>query len=673
VASSVAEIEVDLIMPPSEQEDLHNYLRHNQGPKPHHDVWRALEGVHIEEAKASVEDDRKHILHMIKDEGPGYSELNSIVADYLKNWIVEKAATAVTDEECDKCFLVFQKASKYCRMCGTKRGSITTMNLPIRLCINVSALLGKVGKKTEARDILLQVWDSRKHTLKDHSTKEHAELLTQIGDCHGKLGDVQPKLDAFDQAKAIFKRLDETHDGAYASLLINIGWATHEQGKHDEALKVYEEVKQIHRETDGVVPHEGEMIKLFMNMGVCHLEKAKKGDGSFDTAIAAFDEAKTMNERRDVKPPIGSAVLKYYGDALCCCEHLSEALHMYDEAYRYQETLRESHTPQRANLLDSMAIAEFKSGNTTRMLEHFENAWEIRQSTSSASTSAGKRLTKHIVETANSMLPATVGNVTDAALHKRLGWLVRQVGDPRLALKIFTNVRAALEESHGLRSCDGAAVLSATGRLKGELGDKVGKMEDLNHARQIFEDTHSLETSEGIDLLILLGWAKSEDGDQRRALEDYNQARDIASRISTESAHLMMNIGVAKMRMGDFKEAHQDLQRAKEIREKQGKPADAVLKYIGDLYAQEKKFDEAKKTYKKALKILDKSGKLNRPEHAKLLLAMARAKDTLSQLGDQKKLLQEAWAVRNKTRTLNTHDGQDLEKFMRELNMEVPS
>jgi len=127
------------------------------------------------------------------------------------------------------------------------------------------------------------------------------------------------------------------------------------------------------------------------------------------------------------------------------------------------------------------------------------------------------------------------------------------------------------------------------------------------------------------------------------------------------------------MRMGDFKEAHQDLQRAKEIREKQGKPADAVLKYIGDLYAQEKKFDEAKKTYKKALKILDKSGKLNRPEHAKLLLAMARAKDTLSQLGDQKKLLQEAWAVRNKTRTLNTHDGQDLEKFMRELNMEVPS
>jgi len=90
---------VTIVMPPNQKKELEHDLLNEKSHR-FDTLYETLGKTKIEDAKATVEDDRIAILEMVRaKDGPGYRGLNNQVNELLRGWVLYSIREAVTNRK----------------------------------------------------------------------------------------------------------------------------------------------------------------------------------------------------------------------------------------------------------------------------------------------------------------------------------------------------------------------------------------------------------------------------------------------------------------------------------------------------------------------------------------------------------------------------------------------
>lgn len=324
--------DVIIAMPPAEAEDFRNTLLAGGIGQ----VWAALGNVKVEQADASVAEDREQILKLI-EEGPGFHRLNVAVAERIQNWIVQSSEGYLQQR--------IDTVDKNCN------GEVEDKEL---------------GSAENALDM--------------------ARLGEQVGDLLRQVGRYDRSEKLLESARQIRQQrvMLETADGA--NLLRIIGVVHAERGFNDLALEDFEEARRIRHATGSVQTADG--ARLLSNLGAL---RAKRGD--LDGATRDLEEARVLREATGTLETVeGAQLMMSVGNTCRKKEDFQAARKAYDEAMRIRETTGTLLTPEGARLLSNLALVLQQMGDNEGELQALKKARHAVEVTATLQTEDGAKV-----------------------------------------------------------------------------------------------------------------------------------------------------------------------------------------------------------------------------------------------------------------------------------------
>mmetsp|Transcript_8163 Transcript_8163/g.15403 ORF Transcript_8163/g.15403 Transcript_8163/m.15403 type:complete len:916 (-) Transcript_8163:58-2805(-) len=256
-------IQVSVTMPPRESQDMKNTLL--SGSASNSELWKALQNVKVEEAQASVQEDKERILKMI-EEGPGFHGLNSTVTKCIQDW-VEKTCIDLYEH---------LESSEYPK--GEKA----------EMASHVGYVLRDMAKNAQALTILQHAKDLFKQA-EIFNTVEFCSLMSNIGVQKRRTGDLTGALKDMEQSRKAFERnkLDETKE--CAMMYNSLGAARRANKQQMEAHEAFTRAEEILHNMEVFESNEG--ASLMNSLGSLNKEM-----GDLDTALKNFATAKQILE-----------------------------------------------------------------------------------------------------------------------------------------------------------------------------------------------------------------------------------------------------------------------------------------------------------------------------------------------------------------------------------------
>ncbi|CAE7279808.1 Nphp3 [Symbiodinium natans] len=470
-AKHVAESQVTIVMPPREAEDLRQELVNGQGVKA---VWNVLSRLDVEKAQASVSRDRELILQLIHD-GPGAHKLNTVIAEHLKDWILEA---------CEGHLL---------RALQEDQVSPAIANL----CNEVGGLLADLGYLERARFLLeegLRLYENA-GTL---GTSPGADLLANLGEIHEKQGDLDVAAEIYERAALCFAAASAPEPLDYAALKRRQGRLLGVRGDLEGKLRLYEEARRICELADALESTEGTV--LLSSIGA-----AKRQAGDMEAAVQAYEEALRIHERlQTLDSPEGATLLSNIGVARLRQRKKKAAKQAFERALSIREKTGTVETSAGATLLTNIADVQELFGDTEGELRLYLKAKDIREKTGTLDSSAGAVVLSHI------------------------GGIYAKQGDPTEALSWYARAREAREKSETLETDAGAKLLLKAAELLGQ-GDRRGEAAALlEEAWGIRTRSETLHSESGLKLLSSLCNLRAEMEECDVAEEVWEAARAVA-------------------------------------------------------------------------------------------------------------------------------------------------
>lgn len=360
--------EVVIAMPPKEAADFRGALLSGGVSE----VWAALGAVKVEQAEASVPEDRERILTLIEN-GPGFHVLNCAVAERLQGWIV-------------------QASEGYLEQRLKESANASDLDLA-KLGEGVGDLLRQVGKY----DSSMKYLQESKRIREDQGeleTPEGANLLRSIGVVCAEQQDIDRALETCNEARCIREKTCslDTPDGA--RLLSNIGSLMvrkhvnskgNDPSQLDEALQCYEKARKIREETDTIRTDEG--AQLLYREGNAFL--VRDGDNDLDAAIDRYEEAKKIREeRKTLDTPEAARLLSSLASALLKRKQVDKAIDNFNQARRALELTGTLNTSDGAKVLQQLGQALLDSGEPEKAKEVLEQGIDLHPK----GTQAGQNL-----------------------------------------------------------------------------------------------------------------------------------------------------------------------------------------------------------------------------------------------------------------------------------------
>eukprot|EP00746_Dinoflagellata_sp_MGD_P089918 gnl/MRDRNA2_/MRDRNA2_35477_c0_seq1.p1 gnl/MRDRNA2_/MRDRNA2_35477_c0~~gnl/MRDRNA2_/MRDRNA2_35477_c0_seq1.p1 ORF type:complete len:360 (+),score=77.29 gnl/MRDRNA2_/MRDRNA2_35477_c0_seq1:46-1080(+) len=312
---------VSVIMPPRDATDMRSSLLEAGKVD---ELWSVLMHVNIEEADASVPEDKAQILKLIADEY-GFPDLNKEVAQCLKMWVVRSCESFVA-EAIDA---------------GTSGDGSKSL---VRTCCAVGKLLRSAGNVARA----LEVLNKGQQLCECHGilmTIEAAQLFRELGVAQYFAGNPKEELESYEKAQHIREHTGTLQDPEAAKLLTNIGEAKRKMKDYTGAREAYERAKQIRASTETLETSDG--AQLLTNIG-----DLKSGTGDDDGAIQAFEHAKQIHTSLGtLETPDGAMLLYSFGVARDRKGELAFALESYEAAWWIREKTGTLDQPEGLELL----------------------------------------------------------------------------------------------------------------------------------------------------------------------------------------------------------------------------------------------------------------------------------------------------------------------------------
>lgn len=302
-------IQLEFVMPPSEETDFINCICDTAAPLSFSEVWKSIVDVDIEKAEAWSQNDRDQI--MAQCAAFGVAKLNMSVKGCLQEWFVETAvqnAARVSDPKLAvvACHRVGKLLSDLTRfdlaettlLRGISSAQTLTSAQQLGLAAEIGGVwheLGWVSHRTERFDAAKAQYTSGLEMIvraisEAESSGElqlvHAKLLRGRGrayirdDPFAEVGtaDRSNALKDYTACLGLMERLGQhtTVDGA--KVCTNLGLCHILAGNYDEALKHFADGERVLRLQDQMMLPPN-MTRLY-NLGCMHIKRGGAGDGA---------------------------------------------------------------------------------------------------------------------------------------------------------------------------------------------------------------------------------------------------------------------------------------------------------------------------------------------------------------------------------------------------------
>jgi len=332
-------IEIDLILPPRDADDFRNTLATEGLDK----VWECLNGLRVEDANASVEEDKITILNLVRS-GPGTDFVNQNVKGRLRRWFADMA---VSDLQ--------KRISNVMAKEDDAANLVTAAVSVVRYWYLQGAKMVEVA---QFADDVLQFSDG---TL-GPNTKEHALAAGVVAWLAMLSSQFDKAIDMYEQILKVEEKCGGKATKEYGSTMYDLGWALCSKGDHKEAIRVLTEGKAIQAQVIGT--KDVAYGRTVRDMGEAMIELE-----DFDSALEAYNEAVCTLE---------FAVGRYHPDTACALKHQSRvfvakgdaltAISQLEEVLRHEEATIGTHTSDHAITRLILADALRAAGKLDRAL-----------------------------------------------------------------------------------------------------------------------------------------------------------------------------------------------------------------------------------------------------------------------------------------------------------------
>jgi len=273
--------EVSIIMPPAESDafaaDLANGGRGVSG------IWDACRRLRVQDAEASVEEDKLRILALIEG-GVGFASLNSSVRGFLQRWFIEAAVFHVTE--------LFTK------------GWACTESTVLPACFSVGRFLMHIGRQDKAIELLNQAIEmaEESRTIKTMNGANALRLRGFITCAY--TSDPSKGLEMLHEAKRVYEELGKLETVEGAELLQNLSMV---KGQRVEGASESEEYsKQAKR----ILMACGQLTSLVGADVVGSEGYRQLFKGSIASALEHFEDARRIRIATDtLETPDGSKAI----------------------------------------------------------------------------------------------------------------------------------------------------------------------------------------------------------------------------------------------------------------------------------------------------------------------------------------------------------------------------
>lgn len=326
------EVAVSIIMPPEETARFHEAICKESGID---GMWKHFGNVRVQEADASVRQDRDRILNMIRA-GPGFGKLNSVVVKHLQTWMV-------------------QSSEAYLQECFHDNGAMAPKPSTLKLCRNVNNLLRNMGRFARAASIVEQALGVC-HRTGMGETASVAELLRQLGILKRKQHDLEAAETSFMEAWRIHEVTNtlETADGAL--LMLELGITSLERDDLISAQTALAAGKAIAKKIGVLDKNLGGL--LFRHCSTLQLKL-----GNMDEAERELEEAQRVYERTgNMGSPAGANLQMCMGQIRRQRGDLTGAMECFVKAHRIRETTGTADTPEAKELVRWIRAIETETG-----------------------------------------------------------------------------------------------------------------------------------------------------------------------------------------------------------------------------------------------------------------------------------------------------------------------
>jgi len=188
-------------------------------------LYTNLIATKVENAEASEETDRVRILELVKN-GPGFIEFNGKVNELIRNWIKDSMIQYVREHE---------KKSK----------NLKTDREYASLCNDVGKVIRDHGNIVVAKELFDNAIAIFERVNNDNDLRTKSDTHNNLGLTYKKMGEFQTAKDEFNKALAVGKTIWEENDYDAAQTYNNIGLALDDMKEYDSALAAYEEALNI--------------------------------------------------------------------------------------------------------------------------------------------------------------------------------------------------------------------------------------------------------------------------------------------------------------------------------------------------------------------------------------------------------------------------------------------
>uniref|UniRef100_A0A7S3V7M0 MalT-like TPR region domain-containing protein n=1 Tax=Chaetoceros debilis TaxID=122233 RepID=A0A7S3V7M0_9STRA len=346
-ALQVPGIELDIIMPPEEKEAFGKALEDGTGEL--EDVYNVLWSVSIENAEATVEEDRKNILTLIEN-GPGFHVINTGVSKRIMTWFLSSAE--------DYAYEILNQ------------GGMSPH------CPRVVAKIGDLLMEANERKRALDLFNEGVRVARSNetiSTNDGGYILLIRGVLHRWEGNLSLALENFEECRKILKEVKcwKTADGS--TCLRQMALVKEMNGDLKGSIKIMQESKAFREETNTLNQQQG--ANLLKQMGHIYkkLGKEDKGEKYIMNAFRIFQDNDLMgtSDGANIHFAVGTCKLEK-GDEDGAVEH-------YQRAVEIREKIQTIRSPQGASQLDSLAKLLRKMGKNADALLIEDRATNVRE------------------------------------------------------------------------------------------------------------------------------------------------------------------------------------------------------------------------------------------------------------------------------------------------------
>lgn len=301
------------------------------------------------------------------------------------------------------------------------------------------------------------------------SSKDLANLYSNLGLAYSKSGDSARALEHYEQALAIWRRLDAPDK--QAATLRNVGSALWVQGKLIQALPVFEEALELSREA-GDRLGAARSVNI---LGNCQLDlgEISAAAASFETALEVARELDDRELQAGALSNLGT-VLRRQGDLRAALTRYLEALELFRRTGRVQKV---------AEVLQNLGTTHLALGQMERALHHYREALTIFAQTGDPRRAAVVRLSANWVRISLGRTDEALADLqrllderraagdreTEARVLRVVGFAELEAGRPQSARAALEPALAWWRETEDRVHLP--SVLSALGEAFYELGD----------------------------------------------------------------------------------------------------------------------------------------------------------------------------------------------------------